>query len=51
MNKNESSKSRLVYGSRMRDSIAYSVTVGVTMRRNGMEDSAGIDHRQVTVQL
>lgn len=52
VNKNEISKSRVVYGSHMRDSTAYSVTLGVTKRRNhGMEDSAGMDHRQGTVQL
>ena len=44
MNKNESSKSRVVYGSHMRNSTAYTVLLGVTMRRNrGMEDSASMD--------
>jgi hypothetical protein len=50
VNKNGSSKSRVVYGSHMRDSTAYSVLIGVTMRRNhGMEDSGGMDQRLYVV--
>jgi hypothetical protein len=46
----ESSKSRVVYGSHMRDSTAYSVLVDVTtMRNHGMENAASMDQSHGTV--